>query len=118
MVTRLLQNTDEFDKMDMQSATIMLGLTSTILSYIGPTVGRDSFDLEPPARPRSLSHAGRPGCLCNSTIRFRQSRGEPQEGRWEFCLAQANSIQGCCNDYRAVYPTVLGRYNSLLNSVQ
>ena len=39
MVTCLLQNIDDFDKADMQSATIILGLMPTILSYIGPTVG-------------------------------------------------------------------------------
>ena len=38
MVTCLLQNIDDVDKADMQSATIILGLMSTILSYIGPTV--------------------------------------------------------------------------------
>ncbi len=38
MVTCLLQNIDDFDKADMQSATIILGLMPTILSYIGPTV--------------------------------------------------------------------------------
>ena len=39
MATCLLQNIDDFDKADMQSATIILGLMPTILSYIGPTVG-------------------------------------------------------------------------------
>ena len=39
MVTCLLRNIDEFDKADMQSATIILGLMPTILSYVGPTVG-------------------------------------------------------------------------------
>ena len=38
MVTCLLQNIDDIDKADMQSATIILGLMPTILSYIGPTV--------------------------------------------------------------------------------
>lgn len=39
MVTCLSRNIDEFDKADMQSATIILGLMPTILSYLGPTVG-------------------------------------------------------------------------------
>lgn len=39
MVTCLLQYTGDFDKADMQSATIILGIMPTILSYIGPTVG-------------------------------------------------------------------------------
>ena len=39
MVTCLLQNIDDFDKADMQSATIILGLMPTMLSYIGPIVG-------------------------------------------------------------------------------
>ena len=39
MTTCLLQNIDDVDKADMQSATIMLGLLPTILSYVGPTVG-------------------------------------------------------------------------------
>ena len=39
MVTCLSRNIDEFDKADMQSATIILGLMPTILSYVGPTVG-------------------------------------------------------------------------------
>lgn len=39
MATCLLENIDEFDKADMQSATVILGLMPTILSYVGPTVG-------------------------------------------------------------------------------
>lgn len=39
MATCLLQNIDEYDKADMASATIILGLMPTILSYVGPTVG-------------------------------------------------------------------------------
>ncbi|KAL9613066.1 MAG: hypothetical protein Q9167_002365 [Letrouitia subvulpina] len=39
MATCLLQNIDDYDKADMQSATIILGLMPTILSYVGPTVG-------------------------------------------------------------------------------
>ena len=39
MTTCLLQNIDDFDKADMQSATVILGLMPTILSYVGPTIG-------------------------------------------------------------------------------
>ena len=39
MTTCLLQNLGDMDKADMQSATIVLGLTPTILAYLGPTVG-------------------------------------------------------------------------------
>lgn len=39
MATCLLQNLSDFVKSDMQSATTMLGLMPTILSYIGLTVG-------------------------------------------------------------------------------
>ena len=38
MATCLLRNLDEIDKADMQSATVLLGLTPTIISYVGPTV--------------------------------------------------------------------------------
>lgn len=39
MSTCLLRNLSDFDKADMQSATIVLGLMPTILAYLGPTVG-------------------------------------------------------------------------------
>ena len=38
MVTCPLRNLDDIDKADMQSATVLLGLTPTIISYVGPTV--------------------------------------------------------------------------------
>ena len=43
MSTCLLQNTDEFSKADMQSATIILGLMPTILSYFGSKAGEMSL---------------------------------------------------------------------------
>ena len=38
MVTCLLRNLDDIDKADMQSATVILGLMPTVISYVGPTV--------------------------------------------------------------------------------
>lgn len=39
MASCLLKNLDDFDKADMQAASVLLGLTPTALSYIGPNVG-------------------------------------------------------------------------------
>ena len=38
MASCLLHNLDDFDKTDMQSASVLLGLMPTALSYVGPTV--------------------------------------------------------------------------------
>ena len=43
MASCLLKNLDDFDKADMQSAVVLLGLMPTFLQYIGPTLGELDF---------------------------------------------------------------------------
>ena len=45
MASCLLKNLDDFDKADMQSAAVLLGLMPTFLQYISPNLGELDFVL-------------------------------------------------------------------------
>lgn len=118
MVTCLLENTDEFDKADMQSATIVLGLMPTILTYVGPTIGEIS--LVSSRRPvlAVLFALGAPAVFATRPFEFNNPRESLRTNVGDIVFQKQTPFRGAFITTVQYVLLSLAATNCLLNSVQ
>ena len=114
MATCLLRNLDDIDKADMQSATVLLGLTPTIISYIGPTVV--DITLVSSYRPvlATLTGLGAPAIFPTRLFKTVSPEKRLEQGIWKFALENpAKAFAVTAIEYLFLGAAIV---NSLLNS--
>ena len=118
MATCLLQNVDEYDKADMQSATIILGLMPTILSYVGPTVGE--MALISSRRPvlAALLGLGAPAIFATRPFDFNNPRESLTEDVGTFAIRRQSPFRATLLAIAQYLLLSLAVTNCLLNSMQ
>ena len=118
MVTCLLQNLDDFDKADMQSATIILGLMPTILSYVGPTVGE--IALISSRRPvlAVLAMLGAPAVFATRPFDFNSPGESLKRDAGSFVLHKQTPFRAAVMTTAQYLLLSLAVTNCLINSVQ
>lgn len=118
MATCLLQNIDDFDNADMQSATIILGLMPTILSYVSPTVGE--IALISSRRPvlAILLVLGAPAIFATRPFDFNNPRESLKKDVGTFVLHKQSPFRATITTIAQYLLLSLAVANCLLNSVQ
>lgn len=118
MATCLLQNIDDYDKADMQSATIILGLMPTILSYIGPTIGE--IALLSSRRPvlAVLVMLGAPAVFATRPFDYNSPAESLKKDIGSFVLYKQTPLRAAAITIAQYLLLCLAVANCLLNSVQ
>ena len=118
MATCLLQNIDEFDRADMQSATIILGLMPTILSYFGPTVGE--MALISSRRPvlAMLLTLGAPAIFATRPFEFDNPQKRLKKKTGTFVFHRQSPVKATATVAVQYFGLSLAVTNCLLNSMQ
>ena len=118
MAICLLQNIDDFDKADMQSATIILGLMPTVLAYVGPTVGE--MALISSRRPvlAVFLTLGAPAIFATRPFDFNNPRKSLEKDVGIFVLHKQTPVRAAMMTTAQYLVLSLAVINCLLNSVQ
>ena len=118
MATCRLKNIDDFDKADMQSATIILRLMPTILSYVGPTVGE--MALISSRRPvlAVLIVLGAPAIFATRPFDFNNPRESLKKEVGTFVLHKQSPVRATVTTTTQYLLLSLAVTNCLLISVQ
>lgn len=118
MATCILQNLGDFDKADMQSATIILGLMPTILSYIGPAVGEMSLISSHRPVLAVLLILGAPAIFATRPFDFNDPRDSLKKDIGNFVLHKQSPFRATLMAIAQYLLLSLAVTNCLLNSVQ
>ncbi|KAL2041436.1 hypothetical protein N7G274_005818 [Stereocaulon virgatum] len=109
---------DEYDKADMQSATIILGLMPTILSYVGPTVGE--MALISSRRPvlAALLGLGAPAIFATRAFNFNNPSESLTKDVGTFVIRKQSPFRATLLAITQYLLLSLAVTNCLLNSMQ
>ena len=118
MATCLLQNIDDYDKADMNSAAVLLGLSPTILAYFGPTVGE--MALISSRRPvlAVLAVLGAPAVFATRPFNFNSPGKSLKKNAGNFVLHRQAPFRAAVITTVQYLLSSLAVANCLLNSVQ
>lgn len=118
MATCLSEHIDDNDKADMQSATVILGLMPTILSYVGPTVGE--MALLSSRRPvlAMLLVLGAPAIFATRPFEFDNPRKSLKKDAGNFVFRKQSPFRETATVAAQYLLLSLAVTNCLLNSMQ
>ena len=118
MVSCLSENTEEVNKADMASGTIMLGLMPTIISFIGPTVGE--IALISARRPilAVLITLGAPSVYQARPFEFSSPGDSLKRDPGSFAMPKQNSSRATVITVAQYILLIMAVANCLINSVQ
>ena len=118
MVTCLLQNIDDIDKADMSSATVILGLMPTILSYFGPSL--EEMALISSCRPilAVLVTLGAPAVFATRPFEFNSPGRSLKKDVGIFVLHKQTPFRAALITTTQYFLLSLAVANCLLNSFQ
>ena len=118
MTTCLLQNIDDFDKADMQSATIILGLMPAILSYVGPTVGEMALICSRRPVLAVFLMLGAPAVFATRPFEFNNAGESLKKDFGNFVLHRQTPLMASVITAAQCFLLCLAVTNCLLNSLQ